>query len=76
MSIREIRKAYKDLKEHVFSHVVAPTDNDPLFDEERLERWAKALVQKYTGDENSRMIPASDHEYGEFGNIRCKGCKV
>jgi hypothetical protein len=76
MSISEIKLAYKDLKEQVFSHIVAKTSNDPLFDEKKLESWAKKLVLKYTDDENSKMIPEENSRYGKFGNVHRKGCAV
>jgi hypothetical protein len=76
MAISEIKLAYKNLKEQVFSHFVAQTGDKPLFDETRLEGWAKALVKEYTGDENSPMIPERNSPYGKFGNIHRKGCDV
>lgn len=73
MSIGEMKLAYKGLKENVFNHIAAKTYNDPLFDELRLEQWAKDLVKVHTGDENSKLIP--DKASG-FGNKNRKGCKM
>lgn len=76
MSIGEMKLAYKQLKEQVFNHIAAKTYNDPLFDEQRLEKWAKDLVKEHTGDENSKLIPDKASEHGEFGNKNRKGCKM
>jgi hypothetical protein len=76
MSIAEIKLAYKDLKNHVFSHVLVSSDEDTLFDDARLEQWAKDLVKKYTGNENSPMVPEGYSVYGEFGNTHRRACKV
>jgi hypothetical protein len=76
MPISKIKLAFKDLKEQVFSHVVAKTSDGSLFDETKLEAWAKALVKKYTGDENSKMVPEENSPYGKFGNVHGKGCNV
>lgn len=72
MSISAIKKAYKGLKDNVFGHITAKTEKEPLFDSQRLEKWAKKIVKMYTGNEDSEMIPEGEG----FGNINNRGCQM